>query len=71
MSRYTCHTENRETAPRVVEHHVADGYIYHKQGGFETRTQCLKKIRTEWKAILCGHITSNLDGECNGCEYRR
>jgi len=59
--RYTCHSENLDTAPRDTVHiaptHTKEGVSH-------------KIIVTRWQNIECGHITSFNDKQCNGCKNK-
>jgi len=57
-SRYTCHSDNNGTAPRLGTHTMPT--IHGKV-----------EIHTEWKPISCGHITSHLDDDCVGCVHQK
>jgi len=61
MSIYTCHSDNKGTAKRLTTHKM--DYV---QGG----NVKAREITTQWRDVVCGHITSQHDHHCNGCKLQ-
>lgn len=60
---YTC--KNHEPySGRVMTLMVQDGWTPQGQ-------RIMKEHKPEWMDIECGHITSHIDDECQGCTWRR
>lgn len=68
MSAYKCFRGAKEKRSRLSRYLAPDGFTFN--GPFH-RIQKLVRIETKWKDIDCGHITSNIDPNCEGCWFRR
>jgi len=55
---YSCHTDNKGPAPRRALKRFPIMRGIYEEG-------------TAWEEIDCGHITSDIDSGCDGCEHQK